>query len=117
MLTFYDLRRINVLRCEGSPGFAHSLSSWSVAEWGNATAGEVGEACNVAKKLLRIRDGVGLGQNKKTKEEYLNDLADELADAVIYLDLWAASQEINLEVALRRKFNKTSKELGYDEEL
>lgn len=109
-LTFGELRDINVRRCQS--GFGHSLDSWSVAEWGNATAGECGEACNIAKKILRFRDGVA--GNKKSKEEYLVDLASELAGTVIYLDLWAASQGIDLGAAVRMEFNKKSAEIGSD---
>lgn len=111
MLNFESLRRSNVLRCES--GFKHSLDSWSVAEWGNAAAGECGEACNIAKKILRFRDGVA-GNNKKSPEEYKDDLASEIAGTLIYLDLWAASQGINLEDAVRTEFNKKSDEIGSD---
>lgn len=111
MLDFNQLRKANLERCV--KGFKHSLDSWSVAEWGNAAAGECGEACNVAKKMLRFRDNVA-GNNKKTKEEYLPDLASEIAGTLIYLDLWAASQGISLEEAVRIEFNKKSKEIGSD---
>lgn len=108
MLNLKDFRVKNLERCE--KGFGHTLNSWSVAEWGNATAGEVGEACNVAKKLLRFRDNVA--GNKKSKDEYIKDLASEIAGSFIYLDLWAASQGIDLEDAIREEFNKKSKELN-----
>lgn len=113
MLNFTDLRKANVERCE--KGFGHTLGSWSVAEWGNATAGEVGEACNVAKKLLRFRDGVA--GNKKSSKEYLADLAQEIGDTVIYLDLWAASQGLSLEIAVRNAFNNKSAELNWPVEI
>jgi len=109
-LTFEMLREKNLERCE--KGFGHSLDSWSVAEWGNATAGECGEACNVAKKLLRFRDNVK--GNKLSKEEYLKELASEIAGMLIYADLWAASQGINLAEAVIDEFNKKSNEIGSD---
>jgi NTP pyrophosphatase (non-canonical NTP hydrolase) len=105
MLYFSRLRLRNVLRCERD--FKHPLSLWSVAEWGNATAGECGEACNVAKKILRINGGLH-NMNNKTKADYVKELADELADTLIYLDLWAASEGIDLEEAVRKKFNEDS---------
>jgi len=115
MLNFDVLREINVRRCVRSWG--HTLSSWSVAEWGNATVGEVGEACNIAKKLLRLRQGLP-GNNKETSEaSLLAELSDEIADFVIYADLWAASEGISLEDAIRKKFNKTSVKLGFDDQL
>jgi hypothetical protein len=108
MLTFDELRKKNIARCE--TGFGHTLASWSVAEWGCATAGECGEACNVAKKMLRFRDNVA--GNKKSYEEYRADLASEIAGMVVYADLWAAAAGINLEQAVRDEFNKKSVEIG-----
>jgi hypothetical protein len=107
------LRAANVQRC--TTGFGHTLDSWSVAEWGCAAAGECGEACNVAKKILRFRDNVA--GNKKTKQEYIADLASEIAGTLIYLDLWAASQNINLAQAVIEEFNRKSIEVGSDRRL
>ena len=116
-LNFASLRRKNIQRCttpvtdKGHPGgFGHSLESWSVAEWGNAAAGECGEACNVAKKMLRFRDGVA--GNKYSLEEYKLMLASEIAGTLIYLDLWSASQGIDLAQAVVEEFNKKSDEIG-----
>jgi|SRR5215471_17430192 len=109
-LSFDLLRKVNVTRCK--VGFGHTLESWSVAEWGNATAGECGEACNVAKKILRFRDGVK--GNSKSKEDYIKDLATEIAGMVIYADLWAASQNIDLGNAIIEEFNRKSREINSD---
>lgn len=113
MLTFKRLREINVQRCES--GFGHKLDSWSVAEWGNATAGECGEACNVAKKILRFRDDVA--GNKKSKSELEAELGREIADVLIYADLWAASQGIDLEETITKTFNAKSDEIGSEYKL
>lgn len=109
-LSFDRLRAVNIQRC--LYGFGHTLDSWSVAEWGNATAGECGEACNIAKKILRFQDGIA--GNKKSKEEYIVDLATEIAGTLIYLDLWAASQGIDLGDAVVKEFNKKSVEIASD---
>ena len=111
-LTFNELRAVNVQRCQS--GFGHALSSWSVAEWGNAAAGELGEACNIAKKMLRFRDGIAGNQPGKTRADYCRDLATEIAGALIYLDLWAASEGLNLGEIVRAEFNKKSAEIGSD---
>lgn len=110
MLSFSDIRTKNVLRSERDWG--HSLTSWSIAEWGNALAGEVGEACNVMKKILRLDGKIRIELAEKTREEYVFDLAEELADVFLYLDLTAAAAGINLEQAIVNKFNKKSKEIG-----
>lgn len=105
------LRQVNVTRCEQDIG--HPLNDWSVAEWGNATAGEIGEACNIAKKLLRLRTGLNHMNKKNFPEEvYRHMLAGELADALIYIDLWAASEGIDLSRAVIEKFNLDSQVKG-----
>jgi len=73
---------------------------------GNELAGEVGEACNVIKKLERERLGI-LGSRATVGE-----LADELADVLICADLIAMHYGIDLEAAVARKFNATSEKVG-----
>ncbi len=73
---------------------------------GNELAGEVGEACNVIKKLERER--LGIRGSRASVEE----LADELADVVICADLIAMHYGIDLLEAVIRKFNATSEKVG-----
>ena len=82
------------------------LASWSLSDWFTALAGEMGEAGNVIKKLNRVRDGI-IG-NKETPEALRTQLADELADVYIYLDLLAQTAGIDFPEASVRKFNATS---------
>lgn len=105
----------NRRRCEASNGFNHPLGSWSLSDWMTATLGELGEAANVAKKLNRVRDGIP--GNDKSEAELRAMLADEIADAFIYLDLMAQREGINLAEAVRRKFDATSRKIGYQPEL
>lgn len=65
-------------------------------------AGEAGEACNVIKKLERERLGW------RGSRAFTSDLADELADVIIVADLIADSLGIDLEEAIKTKFNSTS---------
>jgi NTP pyrophosphatase (non-canonical NTP hydrolase) len=92
-LTFNELREANVGRCEDA---FHPVDAWSPSDWACAVAGEVGEACNLIKKLRRGED---VPQQ---------DIAFELADAVTYLDLLAARLGIDLGEAVREKFNIVS---------
>lgn len=92
-LTFKRLRVVNVLRCEDA---FEPLDSWSPTDWACAVAGELGEACNKIKKLRR-------GENVP-----LEDIAKELADAVIYIDLLAERLGINLGLSVVQKFNEVS---------
>lgn len=101
-LSFDELRRANVARCED---VFHPLLSWSPAEWSNAMAGEVGEACNVTKKMLR-------GDYAAASVDPITILAYELADVLIYADLLAARCGIDLGEAVRQKFNAVSRKRG-----
>ena len=73
---------------------------------GNELGGETGEAQNCIKKLERER--LGLRGSRSSLEQ----LAEELADVVICVDLIAMEYEIPLWEAIRKKFNKTSVERG-----
>lgn len=68
-------------------------------------AGEVGEACNVVKKLERER--LGLRGSRDT----VAHLSEELADVIICACLLANHYHIGLDLAVRQKFNDTSRKL------
>jgi NTP pyrophosphatase (non-canonical NTP hydrolase) len=98
MTDLATLRAANVAReVEWDPDHRITL-----AYRGNELAGEVGEACNIIKKLERER--IGIRGSRATKDE----LAEELADVLICLDLIAMHAGIDLSLALRDKFNATS---------
>ncbi|MCK1430865.1 MazG-like family protein [Bradyrhizobium sp. 87] len=103
-MTYYSsLRSANVARqIEWDEGNQLSLSYR-----GNELAGEVGEACNVIKKLDREQMGI------KGSRDTVEHLAQELADVVICADLIASAAGINLEHAIRDKFNATSEKHGF----
>lgn len=73
---------------------------------GNELAGEVGEACNIIKKVER--ENLGLKGSRATMEE----LSDELADVIICCDLVSLHLNIDLDEAVVRKFNATSAKYG-----
>lgn len=73
---------------------------------GNELAGEVGEACNVLKKIERER--LGIAGSRDTVEH----LAEELADVIICVDLLATAVGIDIDAAVRAKFNATSEKVG-----
>ena len=55
----------------------------------------------------------GTGEvDEKTVDQLRQDLADELADVAIYLDIMAASEGIDLAAAIASKFNRTSIKVG-----
>lgn len=73
---------------------------------GNELAGEVGEACNIIKKI--DREILGLVGSRANESQ----LAEELADIVMCVDLIAMQMSIDLRSAIAAKFNKTSDERG-----
>lgn len=96
------LRDRNLTRCAR---FGHQVDEWSETDWACAVAGEVGEMCNLIKKKRR---------GDRVCQE---DIADEIADVVIYLDLLCAKIGIDLEEAIKEKFNQKSRERGFPERI
>ncbi len=80
--------------------FKPALKDWSPSDWALATTGELGELCNFLKKRRR-------GDSIDPKA-----IRDEFADVILYLDLWAASEGIDLAEAVISKFNEVSDRNG-----
>lgn len=109
-LSFRTLRAVNRARL---PLFrdahfrvvhADSLGAdWSDAQWLQALVGEIGEYANLKKKVER---------GDLTEDEARADLARELADVAIYLDILSLRLGIDLGEAVRSKFNETSAKVG-----
>ena len=113
-----DLRQFSKLnreRSEATDGFNHRLDAWTTAEWFTAVMGELGEAANVAKKLLRVRDG--LPGNTETPDELRVKLVRELADTLIYLDLLTQSLGFTLSDIVPAVFDAKSAKIGYSKRL
>lgn len=100
--TLADLRAANEKRQIEWCGDRVNDLSFRAMELG----GEVGEALNVAKKLVRERNG-WRGSRATTQ-----DLALELADVIICADLVAECEGIDLMAAVREKFNETTDKIG-----
>ena len=113
-LTFKKLREQNKERCSRwHPG---GIDDWTLSEWAVAAAGEMGEACNVVKKLNRDAGGM-VGNQEITRAHLQEMLAHEIADIVIYLDLLAQRADIDLEEAIIEKFNLVSARNRFPERL
>ena len=111
-LSFAELNAVNVARCEAPDGFRHALKSWSPSDWGVAFGGEAGEVLDAIKKRNRVIDGIGQPGDPVDADAALNEIADELADVVIYADLLATRLGIDLGAAVAAKFNRTSAKIG-----
>lgn len=101
------LRRLREISLRRDAECFTQCHDWTILEWAGAMAGEAGEAANVAKKIRR--DG--------PSAELRQQLADEIADTLIYLDILAAQEGIDLELAVARKFNEVSRKKGFEETL
>lgn len=95
-LTFRFLREQNVARCNESFQMHGGMDGWSVPHWTMAVTGELGELCNKLKK--------------RERGEFipLPEIAHELADVLIYLDLLAEKLGVDLAGAVKEKFNIVS---------
>lgn len=110
-LSFSALRSSNVPRCEKA---FHPLDDWTPTDWACALAGEVGEACNLVKKLRRLDGADKALDNPKRRAALVRKIGKELADTIIYADLLAARLRINLGSMVRGKFNEVSRKRGVE---
>lgn len=99
MLTIKNLQLINKLRCNKD---FRPVDDWSLPQYGNAIAGEVGELCNIIKKMDRLNVP---GDSELSTE----DIGKELADIICYACLIASRADLNLEDCIKQKFNEVSK--------
>jgi NTP pyrophosphatase (non-canonical NTP hydrolase) len=114
-LGFDELRSANVARCEAA---FHTVNGWSPTDLACAMAGECGEACNQVKKLRRLETAAHWNDAADQDAAAIcRNVADELADLIIYADLLAARLGIALGAAVRTKFNRTSEKVGAVERL
>lgn len=111
---YLHLRDANIARLAK---WHKDTAEWSGADWSNAMCGEVGEAANIVKKLRRDETGVGVSYHLQPAEDLRQQLADELADVVIYADLVAHHYNISLRLAVAEKFNRVSALSGFPERL
>lgn len=90
---------------------------WTLADWGNALAGEIGEVCNKIKKIRRIQLDM-TGQQLRNQPDHvgplIGDIAGELGGAFVYMIALADALQIDLTDAIRDEFNKVSTEQGFD---
>lgn len=104
-LTFREFSQKNVERAKAFPS---AEQSWTPSDWMTALVGEVGELANLIKKRRR---GVDLSRGQ-SMEEIEAQYAGEIADIQTYLNLLAHSLGVDLESALRQKFNAVSERVN-----
>ncbi len=108
-------RPINVQRA--TEGFK-CYDNQPLTYWTTALAGEVGELCNMIKKIQRVeRGGVDGGSSYTAKDITKEMLKEEIGGIAIYLDLLASLLDISLEEAIVDTFNSKSEKYGFKEKL
>lgn len=84
--------------------------------WTTALAGEVGELCNMIKKMQRVeRGGVDGGSSYTAKDITKEMLKEEIGGIAIYLDLLASLLDIDMEEAVIDTFNSKSEKYGFSQ--
>jgi NTP pyrophosphatase (non-canonical NTP hydrolase) len=119
-LSFRTLREANKRRLpqfknsQGLPAHTEADGSdWSLAEWLQATVGELGELANLLKKVRR---------GDISMEDAMPEVRREFADVQTYLDIFAMRAGVDLGDATIEKFNEVSRRvgakvfLGYDDD-
>lgn len=116
-LTFRTVSDTNEARCKRwHPNFPHDRN-WNGADWSNAMQSEAGEAGNIVKKLRQLECGFSDFRHNLNWTELHAELADEIADTFLYLDLLATYYNINIEAAIIKKFNEVSEAQQFPERL
>lgn len=115
LISFETVHETNLARCKRwHPGFPND--GWTGADWSNAVAGEVGELCNVVKKLRRSDMGI-VGKADSDRATLMAMLANEMADVFLYLDLLSSFYGVHLPSAIAGKFDAVSRREGWPERL
>lgn len=105
-MTFKMFQLMN--RCRSAEVFEKQHGVWTFDKYLLALAGETGEACNLAKKVLR---------GDFTLDQAREDLGRELADVICYADHVMSSLGLDTGETVLKKFREVSKRVGWAEEL
>ena len=102
-----ELRDLQIAHSNRNAAYP-ACAEWTLADWGNALAGEVGEACNIIKKIRRndFPEAVEAAEARRA-------LMAELADVISYTCLIADALGLDLQAAHRLKFNEVNRRIGY----
>jgi NTP pyrophosphatase (non-canonical NTP hydrolase) len=112
-LSFKQLAEVNAARCVRW----HDPQAWSPQMWGLAACGEAGEMANALKKLRRHDDGIQQAADSPDRAVLVQNVATEIGDVVVYLDLLAQRLGLRLEDCVRDTFNRVSVREGFPERL
>jgi NTP pyrophosphatase (non-canonical NTP hydrolase) len=117
--SFAEFTAVNLERAKRWHGADGVMDpSWSISDWSNAAAGEMGEVCNEVKKLKRIDTGMQQhGNVPASRDAAIERIGKEIGDTAIYLNLLAARVGLTLQECIRAAFNGVSVREGFPERL
>lgn len=84
--------------------------------WTTAITGELGELCNMIKKIERVKHGgIDGGTTYTAANISKENIEEEIGGIFIYLNLLCSRLGIDMEEAIIQTFNKKSEEYGFEE--
>lgn len=116
-LTFNQMSKMNRLRRDNWHESMDESTNWSIVDWSNAAAGEMGECCNAVKKYRRVMLGTKASYNPTSREQAIQKIAEEIGGTIIYLDLLADCIGMTLEEVIKYEFNRVSEREGLPQKL
>jgi NTP pyrophosphatase (non-canonical NTP hydrolase) len=110
----FDIKKFTELNKNRAVEGFKTYENVSYSYWGNALAGEVGELCNMIKKIDRVKAG-GIDGGSSYTAETLTDamIMEEIGGIFIYLNLICSILGLNMEEAIVNTFNSKSKEYNF----
>lgn len=111
-----DFQRINAMRARR--WHQGDLNQWSLLEWCGAMAGEVGEACNAAKKLRRLEKELPnreAGVPSSDRRHLETWVTREVVDGIIYGLIILSVLGVDAGAAIAVVFDQKSVEYGFPE--
>jgi NTP pyrophosphatase (non-canonical NTP hydrolase) len=113
-----DLERFRALNVDRARNGFRCYDNQPLTYWTTALAGEVGELCNMVKKMQRVElGGVDGGSSYTAKDITKEKLKEEIGGIAIYLDLMASLLDIDLGEAIRDTFNDKSRKMGFNQSI
>ncbi len=111
-----DLAAFRSLNTQRAIGGFKTYDNQPLSYWTTALAGEVGELCNMIKKMQRVQlGGIDGGSSYTAKDITKEMLQEEIGGIAIYLDLLASLLGISLEEAIIKTFNDKSEKYGFQQ--
>lgn len=113
-MTFKQFSEANLLKTEK---FYDPIQSWYYTDWACALAGEVGELCNIIKKMRRV----STNQSELIELQHMavddvkkfsSMLREEIYDCYVYLDLLTQRLGMDMSDLLEEQYYENAKKKG-----